>query len=526
MTTETPAATRSQRRIPLFAKILLWFFLNILLLAAVLAVLARGQFHFGLDTLVSGPAGKGVHDVARLITGELRERNAEEWPGVLNRYAEVYHVQFFLIQAEKHFGGTNAVIPEEVLKRCQPPRFIPPPDQDRPRSGGDLVEPQPRNLSQGPPPENPDFGPPRGHESGQGQNPGEQGHMLDHISMMRTESPVQYWVFTRTFVPGHEHPSRPVATTLLISSGSITGNGLFFDAQTWIIGGSAVIIISVLFWLPLVGGITRALTRMTRATEKIARGDFNVRTHVNRRDELGALSEAIDRMALRLSGYVSGQKRFLGDIAHELCSPIARLQFALGILEQRADENLKNQVADLREEVEQISALVNELLSFSKATMGSRTVELKSVAVTALVEKTIARESTGNSELKIRSAISGELQVQGDFDLLLRALGNILRNAIKYAGADGEIIITAKTAGDIIEICVEDSGPGIPAEALEKVFDPFYRVDASRDRETGGVGLGLSIVKTCVESCGGRVRCENKNPKGLRVIISLMAVGE
>src|SRR6202000_411277 len=129
-----------------------------------------------------------------------------------------------------------------------------------------------------------------------------------------------------------------------------------------------------------VRGITRSISRMTRATEKIAEGNFDVRTQVRRQDELGFLSEAINRMAERLPGVVSGQKRFLGDIAHELCSPIARIQVALGILEQRADEKQKAYLQDLREEVEQMSGLVNELLSFTKASMGSARLKLHPLA--------------------------------------------------------------------------------------------------------------------------------------------------
>src|SRR6202000_996203 len=116
-----------------------------------------------------------------------------------------------------------------------------------------------------------------------------------------------------------------------------------------------------------VRGITRSISRMTRATEKIAEGNFDVRTQVRRQDELGSLSEAINRMAMRLSGFVHGQKRFLGDIAHELCAPIARIQVALGILEQRAGEKEIDYVVDLKAEVDHMSSLVNELLSFSKA---------------------------------------------------------------------------------------------------------------------------------------------------------------
>ena len=123
---------------------------------------------------------------------------------------------------------------------------------------------------------------------------------------------------------------------LVVRSNTISAGGLIFDPKPWLALGFGVVVFSLLFWLPLVRGITRTIGRMMQTTRQIADGRFDVRVNLRRRDELGALGESIDQMAARLDGLVAGQKRFLGDIAHELCSPLARLQMALGILEQRA----------------------------------------------------------------------------------------------------------------------------------------------------------------------------------------------
>jgi two-component system, OmpR family, sensor histidine kinase CpxA len=108
-----------------------------------------------------------------------------------------------------------------------------------------------------------------------------------------------------------------------------------------------------------------------------------------------------------------------------------------------------------------------------------------------------------------------------DPELIVRAVSNLLRNAIHYAGSAGPITISTQTRENEIELVVADSGPGVPESELPKLFDPFYRVDTSRTRETGGVGLGLSIVKTCVETCHGSVACRNRKPSGLEVIMRL-----
>ena len=114
------------------------------------------------------------------------------------------------------------------------------------------------------------------------------------------------------------------------------------------------------------------------------------------------------------------------------------------------------------------------------------------------------------------------LQVNADPGLLLRALSNLVRNACRYAGHAGPVrILAVQEEAGRVRMAVEDCGPGIPAGAMDKIFDPFYRPDLSRDRDTGGFGLGLAIVKTCVESCGGTVACQNRIPTGLRVEILL-----
>jgi len=176
-----------------------------------------------------------------------------------------------------------------------------------------------------------------------------------------------------------------------------------------------VLVVSVLCWLPLIRGLTRTIGQMTRATERIAEGRFDVRLETTRRDELGQLSHAIRRMTSRLEGFVQGQKRFLGDIAHELCSPLARMQLALAILERRADEKQRGSIGDLQEEVEEMSGLVNELLSFSKAGLKTAKVQLRAVNVAGSIERAIQREAGGTA---IRVDAPVELYVRAEPDYL------------------------------------------------------------------------------------------------------------
>jgi two-component system sensor histidine kinase CpxA len=276
-----------------------------------------------------------------------------------------------------------------------------------------------------------------------------------------------------------------------------------------------------LCWLPFIRALTRSIAQMDRVTAQIAEGRFDAHVADTRPDELGHLGREINRLGARLQGFVKNQKRFVGDIAHELCAPIARIQFALGILERKADGELKPHVAVLHEEIQEMSALVNELLSFSKAGLDAGTTPLAAVGVAAVAQKAVAREAFASASIEI--AVAPDVSVMANEALLLRALSNIVRNAIRYAGDQGPIRITAAPSGSDVEISIADQGPGLPKEELEDVFAPFYRPESARTRETGGAGLGLAIVRTCVEACGGTVACRNRVPRGLDVTIRLQA---
>jgi two-component system, OmpR family, sensor histidine kinase CpxA len=313
--------------------------------------------------------------------------------------------------------------------------------------------------------------------------------------------------------------TRTVPATLLAVSDSISGSGLFLDFTPWILIGLGALVFSILFWLPLVRGITRSIAQVTNATEQVAEGRFDVRVNERRRDELGRLGQGINRMTDRLNGFVTGQKRFLGDVAHELCSPLARIQIALGILEQRADDKQRAPVEDVREEVQQMSDLVNELLAFARASVREQQIPLQPVALAELARRVAEREAAGAGQVHLE--IADNLQALADPGLLGRALANLLRNALRYAGQAGPVTVRAAASGDVVTLTVSDKGPGVPDDALPQIFDPFYRVEHSRSRDTGGVGLGLAIVRTCVEACGGNVSARNCQPTGLQVEVRL-----
>lgn len=492
------------KSVPLYAKILVWFFLNLLLLAVGFWVVVRPEVR--LETLVAGSAGDRLQGVADLIFAELRDRPASSWDETLERFGAAHGIAFAAAdESGRRLAGPDLAMPPEVIDRL--PHRGPGGPPSSGWEGG--------RERRGPPGQRPpgdEAAPPRFRGG-----PGPAGFRR----LVRTRNPDFYWFIASGMVPAQDSP-RPQLVRLVARSTTLAFGGLFLDATPWLLAGAGVFAFSVLWWLPFVGGITRSLKQTTAATQQIAEGRFDVRIPDTRRDELGSLSRSVNRMAERLDGFVTGQRRFLGDIAHELCAPLARIQMAIGILEQRADERQQAYVEDLREEVQHMSGLVNELLSFSKASLGSRTTTLQPVVLRDVAERALQRERS-ETAIPLEVRIDPGLRALAEPELLTRALSNLVRNAIRYAGADGPISLTGRLDGDAVVVTVADSGPGVPAEALTRIFEPFYRLDESRARETGGVGLGLAIVKTCITACQGTVEAFNRAPRGLEVVIRLAA---
>jgi len=489
-------------RFPLYAKILGWFFLNLLALAAGFWLLVRPEVR--LNTLVAGAAGDRMQRVASLALTQLHDQPESAWNEALARFSEAYGVTFFLADDGGHrLAGPPNEFPADLLRQL-PHRGSPgaerPPPPDRP-GASPPGSPGPRD----------DRGPPWLRPAGA---PGPR-------HLVHTRNPDYYWFVVPAQMPRADLP-HPVPVRLLVRSSTLAAGGLFYDTAPWLWAGAGVLTFSVLWWLPFVGRITRTLRQTTDATQAIADGRFDVRVPELRHDELGTLNRSVNRMASRLDDLVTGQRRFLGDIAHELCAPLSRIQLALGILDQRADDRGRPYVEDLREEIQHMSALVNELLTFSKAALGGPAIQRVAVRLREVAECAILREKAG--PVAITVDIDPDLTAWAEPELLTRALANLVRNAVRHAGEAGPLTVSARREADTVRLSVADSGPGVPEESLARIFDPFYRLDESRARETGGVGLGLAIVKTCVAACQGTVTARNLTPRGLEVTIRLPAV--
>lgn len=487
---------------PLSRKILCLALLNLTLLGVVLVVFARSQFQLSRESLLLGPARDRIVAIADSFSLALETTPASARDGLFAEYAKRYGADVFLTNPQgEAIVGPSVDFSRELIDKLE--RIAPPP-QRRPRP----APPPPRKGRDDdwPPPPPPQRTP----------SPSESAFLVI------THDPVTYWAGARIPVRLPDlDDQRP--GILLLRSSSLFNSNLFFDWRLWIAVALSVVGVSVLCWLPFVRGLTRSISEMDRVTKQIAEGRFDIKVASRRGDELGDLARQINQMAARLQSFVKNQKRFLGDIAHELCAPIARIQFALGILEQKAALSAGSaqqaDVAALHDEIQEMSGLVNELLSFSKAGMNPEAAPVTAVSLALVVQRAIAREAFSGAQ--IESRVPSDLMAMANESHLVRALSNVLRNAIRYAGSAGPITIGAEREGTSVALTVTDCGPGLPEAELEEVFAPFYRPEASRTRESGGAGLGLAIVKSCVELCRGTVKCRNRQPSGLEVTIYL-----
>lgn len=260
------------------------------------------------------------------------------------------------------------------------------------------------------------------------------------------------------------------------------------------------------------------LQRLSRVADEFGAGRLSARARMPRSASIYPLAERIDHMADRIEELLVSQKNLLHSVSHELRTPIARLEFALELLDAKADNPaLRPRIAAMEGDLRELNGLVNELLGMARLD-SEQALRRETVDVDDLLRTSAAALPPGAQNLDI-----GQAEPPGTIDadprLLGRALSNLLRNAQKYAAAS--IRLSARHEGKRLLIAVEDDGPGIPAEERERIFEPFYRLDRSRDRATGGFGLGLSIARKAVLLHGGTIMVEESALGGAKFVISL-----
>ena len=292
-----------------------------------------------------------------------------------------------------------------------------------------------------------------------------------------------------------------------------------------------VLVIGGIFCYWLARYLTTPIFKLRTTTNELAEGNLGARVATNlvkRRDEVGQLGRDFNVMAERLESMVKAQQRLLGDISHELRSPLARLGVALGLARQRSGAEASGALDRIERESDNLNEMISQLLTLTRLESGTDSRKRTEVNLAALV-----REVADDADFEARSVnrsvqvvSSDDCSINGVEELLRSAVENVVRNAVRYTpeGTAVEVALRKQNGGsdNFAVITVTDRGNGVSEDALERIFRPFYRTEDARDRQSGGgTGLGLAITERAVRMHGGSVQAVNAAGGGLAVEMRL-----
>lgn len=297
---------------------------------------------------------------------------------------------------------------------------------------------------------------------------------------------------------------------------------LYFSLIKIVISG---LILGLFSWV-IARYLQQPLDKLRKASHRLAQGDFDV----NVRDEVGhsvrefnELARDFDNMTQEIHSLAEKQRRLIRDVSHELKTPLARHNLALHLLKKKTNNEQSHLITRLENESTEMNDLVNEILEFSRLENARYSTQLEPLQLESFCDVQVEQSRL---VLKPQQTLMGEFTqstslVCADRRLVMRAVKNIIHNAIKYAGDTAHIQVAVVNYQEqeekYVAIVIEDDGQGIPEHKLSDVFDPFNRLEAARDKQSGGYGLGLAIVKEAMSVMKGKVIAENRKEGGLRV---------
>ncbi len=300
--------------------------------------------------------------------------------------------------------------------------------------------------------------------------------------------------------------------------------GLTHGFLGWRLLALLLVTAGVCFWLAR--SLTSPIRRLRQATRQFAAGDLSTRVghQVKGKNELAGLAGDFDEMAGKIENLVGTQKRLLRDISHELRSPLARLGVALELARQDGNqESRQKALGRIELEARRMNDMIGQLLSLTRLENGTSELPRAEFDLCALLANLVqdAGFEARNRNIKVTFNGPETAVVSGYEELLARALENIIRNGIRYTKDGTQVSVELSCEPGATLIRIADQGPGVPDEALEKLFEPFYRVADARDRQSGGTGIGLAIAEQAVRLHAGSIRASNLPEGGLLVQISL-----
>lgn len=287
-----------------------------------------------------------------------------------------------------------------------------------------------------------------------------------------------------------------------------------------------VIVVSGIVCFAVARYLARPLQHVRDVSYRLAAGDLRARVGPRvaaRRDEIGDLVHDFDAMASRIEALVQSQSQLLSDISHELRSPLARLNVALELGRRKAGLDAQADLERIEVEADRMNELIGRILALARAESREASTTSESVDLADVVRRVTddARYEAQRQQKSVVLRTTAAPTVNGDPRLIASAVDNIVRNAIRYTPERSSVDVVIDRAARDAVITVRDHGPGAPQSELERIFAPFHRVESARDRESGGVGLGLTIARRAIHVHGGSITAENVSDGGLRVTIRI-----
>ena len=258
--------------------------------------------------------------------------------------------------------------------------------------------------------------------------------------------------------------------------------------------------------------------------DRFGKGELTVRSELVRKDEIGQLASSFNQMADQVSSLVEQERKVVRSVAHEVRGPLTRMRLLLERV--RTGKRLPETLDKMESEIQTLSKMPDILLQLSMVESGQSTIKKLPMEMDLYLESELEKmnlqgESRNCTFSYQRDEILAESWIiNTDESILSRCLENILDNALRHAPSGTSIDVKLEKISDSYSITIRDYGDGVPEQEVSAIFRPFFRSDASRNRHTGGLGLGLAITRTGIQALGGKVWAENANP-GLRVILSL-----
>lgn len=279
----------------------------------------------------------------------------------------------------------------------------------------------------------------------------------------------------------------------------------------------------ILSWI-LSKQLSKPLVKIKEIANTMRMGNLNIRSNIkSNTTEIQELSNSINYLAETLQQQEALRKRLTSDMAHEIRTPITTLKTHVEAIIDGIWEPTEERLQVFYEELERLTTLVNNLRNISKLEKAETVVNKTNLNITKEIEKVVETFNPLYEKSGFKIVTKLEKDVYGfiDKDKLKQIMHNLLSNSHKYLNEDGLVKVSLSKGKDKIFIKVEDNGEGIPKEDLPHIFERFYRSDVSRNKTTGGTGLGLTITKTLVEAHGGHIRVESKMGVGTKFIIEI-----